>query len=196
MSLLLAGCGEKDEEQPEAIDAAPGPAESPSERKGEAPPPGDQPQGDAPTDPSGPAAERREAQRVVRAYVRALDARDGARVCRLLAPGVVENVRLPRERGSCPASLDASIGYRDPRGLPQYGGARVTQVVSTRVGPRSARVTATVVTDFADRDEPSIEDDIIYLDRARGGYLVAKPSTALYRAIGAEPPLRAVVPPG
>ena len=42
----------------------------------------------------------------------------------------------------------------------------MTDAVSASVDGDAARVVATVVTEFADRDEPSIEDDIVYLARA------------------------------
>ena len=59
-----------------------------------------------------------------------------------------------------------------------------------------ARVTATVSHDFSDRPEPSVEEDVIYLDRVGDAWLVAKPSASFYRAIGyPEPPLRALTPP-
>ena len=45
-----------------------------------------------------------------------------------------------------------------------------------------------MVTRFADRDEPSVEDDIIYLAARDGDWLIAKPSATLYRAIGADVP--------
>ena len=56
---------------------------------------------------------------------------------------------------------------------------------------------ATVITRFADRDEPSIEDDVVYLGRLarRRRVWVSKPSATLYRAIGAEVPPSALTPP-
>ena len=55
---------------------------------------------------------------------------------------------------------------------------------------------ATVVTTFADRDERSVEDDVVYLVRAGGRWLVAKPSTTLYRAVGiADVPPSVISPP-
>jgi hypothetical protein len=139
---------------------------------------------------------RREVERAVDRYVAALDARDGAALCDLLAPGALELVELPRERGSCGRSFDASIGYRDPRGLPVFAGASVTGFVSTEVDGAEARATATVVTEFADRDEPSVEDDVVYLERRGGRWLVAKASSALYRAVGiADIPPQVLTPP-
>jgi len=180
--VALAGCGEKDEPEPVppvAVRTTTGVADAdlPKDAK--------QRERAGPASRSDrPAARRRAVERTVRRYVSALDARDGAAVCRLLAPGALEDVRLPRERGSCASSLNASIGFRDPRGLPQFAGAELTDLVSTDAGRRRARVTATVVTTFADRDEPSIEDDVVYLVREGGEWQIAKASATLYRAIG------------
>ncbi len=133
---------------------------------------------------------------VVRAYVAALDARDGARVCQLFVPGALTRVEFPRDRGTCAPSLEASIGYRDPRGFPVYAASRVARVPGVAIDDSEARVTATTVTRFADNREPSVEDDVVYL-RSRGGrWLIAKPSATLYRAIGVgDIPPQALAPP-
>jgi hypothetical protein len=190
--LAAAGCG--DEPEPAAttsvalppaetttVTAAPdepAPAPEPAE------PPG--PAETATEDPRINALERRAAG-AVRAYVQALDALDGAAVCQLLADGALDGFALPESRGSCAASLSASIGYRDPRGLPVWEGARVVEVQVLELGPgaATAKVVATVLTTFADRDEVSVEDDVVYLTRAGGRWLIAKPSATLYRAVGA-----------
>jgi hypothetical protein len=127
---------------------------------------------------------QRRVARVARAYVAALDARDGARVCRLFAPEALSGVSFPRDRETCAATLSASIGYRDPRGFPVFAGARVARVAGVTIDGPQARVTATTVTRFADNREPSVEDDLIYLRRAAAGWLIAKPSATLFRAIG------------
>ena len=139
----------------------------------------------------------RAAARTVREYVEALDARDGEAACALLAPGALDEVELPEPRGDCAASLAASIGYRDPRGLPVWEGASVAAVPDDRDSAgRPAKVVATVVTRFADRDEQSVEDDVVYLVRAGGRWLVAKPSSTLYRAVGiADVPPSVLSPP-
>jgi hypothetical protein len=130
-----------------------------------------------------------------RRYVAALSSRDGARVCAILAPGALAEVPLPRERGGCAASLDASIGYRDPRGLPVFEDAEVSSATVEARGAR-ARVVATIVTRFADRSQPSFEDDIVYLERRNRGWLIAKASSVLYRAVGiADVPPSAIAPP-
>jgi hypothetical protein len=134
--------------------------------------------------------------RVVRSYVAALDRGDGARACRLLAPGTHTEVRLPRHRSDCGRSLSASIGYRDPRGFPVFAGARVARVAAVALEGSEARVTATVVTRFADRRAPSVEDDVIYLRRANGGWLIETPGATLYRAIGVgDIPPQVLAPP-
>ena len=137
----------------------------------------------------------REAVATARRYVAALDARDGARVCALLVPGAIGTVKLPRDRSGCAASLDASIGYQDPRGLPVWKSAEIEAIASVKVSADESTVIPTVFTVFADRDEPSIEDDPIYLTRSGDGWLVAKPSLTLYRAVGQEPPPQALSPP-
>jgi hypothetical protein len=184
-----AGCGEKDE-PPATATTAP-PETSTTSATGETA--AAQPESER---PSAREREVREVERTVERYVAALDSRDGAAVCALLAPGALEDVRFPRERGGCAASFDASIGYRDPRGLPVFEGATVTGFVSTDLRGDEARSTATTITDFADRDEPSVEDDIVYLVRRGDEWFVAKASSVLYRAIGvADVPPSVLTPP-
>jgi hypothetical protein len=138
----------------------------------------------------------REVVRAAREYLDGIDARDGKRVCAVLAPGAIQNLELPRERGGCETSLDASIGYRDPRGFPVFDRSRVESVENVTVGAGEARVTVTVVTRFADRDQPSIEDDLVYLVEIDGEWRVVKPSATLYRAVGRpETPPEAIAPP-
>jgi hypothetical protein len=145
---------------------------------------------------AGPEEERA-VSRAVRGYIAAIDARDGARVCAALAPGAIDNFELPRNGGGCAASVGDSIGYRDPRGFPVFDTARLDSIDAVTVGGGEARVTARVVTRFADRDEPSIEDDVIYLVESGGEWRVARPSPTLYRAVGKpEVPPQALAPPG
>ena len=64
------------------------------------------------------------------------------------------------------------------------------------LGDERARITATVTHRFSDRKYVSVEDDVIYLEKTGGTWLLAKPSATFYRAVGyAEPPLRAFAPP-
>jgi hypothetical protein len=142
-------------------------------------------------------ADEQEVARAVRTYLLALDAGDGERVCSLLAdPGVVGDVFLPKPQGDCAESLSSSIGARDPRGLPVFEGLNIAGIRAIQVQGDGARARATTVTTFADRDEPSIEDDIVYLTRIDGEWRIAKPSAAFYRAIGAgDIPPSVIAPP-
>jgi len=157
------------------------------------------PDGEAAPDEGPSAAELAEveAERAVRDYVSALVARAGERVCARFVPGALDDFKLPVERGNCGESVSASIGYRDPRGFPQWDGAEIEAIRSTEVTGDEARVTATIVSEFADRDEPSVEDDVIYLRRAGDRWLIAAPSAILYRAVGApDVPPQVLAPPG
>jgi hypothetical protein len=135
-------------------------------------------------------------ERTVRAYIAALDADDGAALCRLFAPGALRGVKLPVHRGSCAATLTASVGHRPPRGAPRWLGTKLVDtdaVVIVRGG--DGRFTGTVVHKQAGR-EPSIEDDVVYLRKRDGRWLLAKPSLSFYRAIGEENvPVTVLSPP-
>jgi hypothetical protein len=171
--------------------ASPGPGDDSA-----LPPEEDDPQGAEPG-PSGPApesAEEQAAATAARGYVQALDRRSGGAVCRALAPGVLDRIRFPAPRSSCPASVEASLGF-ERRGFPVWEHSRMTGDLSAEVTGDSARIVATVFTVYADVPEPTIEDDIIYLERDGGRWLVTKPSLTLYRAIGdADPPPSALSP--
>lgn len=197
----LAGCGEKDETVPAAPQTTPAATgTTTTSTAGRRPPPRGEPTEPAENPPGGDpraTALERDAAAAVRDYVAALDAADGAAVCRLLAPRALQGLELPEARGGCAASLAASIGYRDPRGLPVFEGAEARRIRVAELGDagRSARVVATVETSFADR-EASIEDDLVYLERPGGRWLVAKASSTLYRAVGiAEIPPSVLAPP-
>jgi hypothetical protein len=208
IALALGACGDEEPipplttPEPEAGSEAPAttaPDDGPSAGEGPVPkPPEDKPSGPAESGAGDPRVTEleREADRTVRAYVAALNARDGERACELIAPGALDELELPRPRPDCAAALEASIGYRDPRGLPVWEGAELARVASLELEGDTAKVVATVVTRFADRDEPSVEDDIVYLIRDNGDWVIAKPSATLYRAIGAEAPPALLAPPG
>ena len=131
----------------------------------------------------------------VRAYIEAISDRDGAAVCELV-PTAVE-LDLPVDEGSCARSLSASIGFRNPRGIPVFDSASIAGRPRVELDGAAARARVTVVSKFADRPEPSIEDDLVYLERAGGGWTIVKPSSTLYRAIGtADVPPDVLSPPG
>ncbi len=181
---VLAGCGEKDE--PDLASLPPAPTTSTTTTQPE-PPPDD-------GEPGGGTSLERQAEHTVQAYITWLDRGQGGRLCKLVDSDALERLRLPKRQGGCGPSLTASIGYRSPRGLPVFDGARLREL-AVRVRGRSARAVATVSVTFADRGAPSVEDDVIYLERRAGNWIVAKPSATLYRAIGAEPPASAIAPP-
>lgn len=203
--LALAGCGDEEPIPPLTTTERTVPAQAPGAGEGSDPPAPavDKPSGPAESgdrDPRPTPSELgRAAARTVIDYVDALDAGDGAAVCALLAPGALRELELPIRRGKCARSLTASIGYRDPRGLPVWEGATASSVPVPELGAgaRTTRVVVTVVTRFADRDEASIEDDIVYLVRDGGvGWSIAKPSSTLYRAVGiADVPPSVLAPP-
>jgi hypothetical protein len=133
---------------------------------------------------------------VVREYTSALNRHDAARVCALLAPGALDPDELPKRRGGCRPSLRASIGTEPRGGGPAWRRTSLGELSMQALGDDRARVTATVTSRFSDRNYVSVEDDVIYLERAGGSWLLAKPSGTLYRAVGyPEPPLRALTPP-
>jgi hypothetical protein len=201
IALGVAGCGDDDDDGTTTTSPTrPSSAETPTDDQS----PGDEhvsepdEQGGADSRPSEPrlSPDERAVARAVRSYVGALDERDGAAACALLVPGAIDEVKLPEERGDCAPSLEASIGYRDPRGLPVWKSARVVALPSLEVDGDQAKVVATTVTQFADRDEPSIEDDVVYLERSGEEWLIAKASSTLYRAVGvAEVPPSVLAPP-
>ena len=129
-------------------------------------------------------------------YIRALDRHDATGVCALLAPGALDLGALPRRRGGCSRSLQASIGTRPRGGGPAWRKTTLVAVKPEDLGDGRARITATVTHHFSDRRYVSVEDDVIYVERLGGRWLLAKPSATLYRAVGYEsPPLEAFTPP-
>jgi hypothetical protein len=140
--------------------------------------------------------DRSAATAVVRNYIAALDRRDAARVCALIAQSGLDVGDLPRRRGGCRTSVRASIGTTPRRGGPAWRRTQLVEVKPEALGGQRARITATVTHRFSDRKYVSVEDDVIYLERAGGSWLLAKPSATFYRAVGyAQPPLRAFSPP-
>lgn len=153
-------------------------------------------QGEGPSGPPPETDPERAAAAAFRAFVRALAERDADAVCAAFAPGALRGVGFPDPRGSCPDSVAASLGFRDRRGLPVWRTSRLGGPISVRVSGDEARVVATVVTRYADDREPSIEDDVAYLERRGERWLLLQPSATFYRAIGvAEVPPSALRPP-
>ena len=128
----------------------------------------------------------REARRTYRAYVEAINARDGEALCDLLAPGFLAELKPAERREDCAATVRASIGYEDPRRFPVWEQTVLTgfEQIAAEPDRRRARVTASVITRFADRTEPSVESDIAYLGPVGGELRLLKASGVLWRAVG------------
>jgi hypothetical protein len=169
-------------------EASEGPAATEASPEAEAN--GPHPTGDLPdTDRSAVTA-------AVGEYIEALDIHDAASVCRLIERGGVPPSDLPKRRGGCPSSLRVSIGSPPADGRPAWRRSAIAEMKPEALGDDRARVTTTVVHHFSDRSYVSVEDDVIYLERVAGRWLLAKPSATFYRAVGyGEPPLRAFSPP-
>jgi hypothetical protein len=137
------------------------------------------------------------AERGARAYIRALSSHDGRVICAVLAPGALDGVRLPEPRENCPEALDASIGHVDRKGgYPEWTRTKLLGMRTVLQGDERARITATVHHDFVGRPEISTEEDVIYLQRDGDRWLLAKPSTTFYRAIGVpDVPPSVLAPP-
>ena len=129
-------------------------------------------------------------------YIRSLDRHDARRVCSLFLPAALDLALLPRRRGGCIRSLRASVGTAPGGGAPAWRKTTLIEVNPEDLGDRRARVSSTVTHHFSDRKYVSVEDDVIYLQKADGRWLLAKPSATLYRAVGyGSPPLEAFTPP-
>ncbi len=194
----FGGCGD---------DEAPPAQSKPSEQPDSSPPgaeqtpvePGDEGQNAAGPAQSGAGAEDRarrlavrRATRTYRDYIAAINARDGEALCRLIEPGVLKELR-PTGRGACSERLGNAIGFADKRGFPVWDQTVLDGIESSAVDSRLAvRLTASILTRFADRPEPSIESDIAYLSpTAAGSYRLLRATGALWRAVG-----KPDVPPG
>ena len=209
IGLVAGGCGGDDDEETRPPTVGSQPAMGPA-----APPAADIPD-DPGADQGGAAAEaspeasatgpetgqlsgsdEEEVAGVVRAYVAALNGRDAAAACAAFAPGAIRLSELPARRGGCVRSLRASIGTRPAGGGPAWRRTGIVEISAVSVEGGGARATATVIHRFRNRRQPSIEEDVIYLERRGGRWLLAKPSATFYRAVGyADPPLRALTPP-
>lgn len=163
------------------------------EPPGAFPAPKPQPPGTRPA----PASAREGIRRSIETYIGGLNARDGRAVCNVFAPGALDGFDLPRRTGGCAASVSASIGFAAPGGQPRWLGTRLVDsdsVVLVRGG--DGRLTGTVIHRFRGTREPSIEEDVIYLRDTGGRWLIAKPSSIFYRAVGiGDVPLSALTPP-
>jgi hypothetical protein len=188
LAVALAACGEKAE--PDLANLPPPPTTSTNATAPTTTTTGPTTTTATPTNPSRPKTP----VSTVRAYVAALSAGNGKRVCAVLAPGALDDLKLPKPSPKCDVALERSIGYHDPKGPPAFKSATVQRARVQQKGAR-AKVVAKVITRYEVERKPSTDDDIVYMKRSRAGWLILQPSATLYRAIGVEPPLSALRPP-
>ena len=171
------------------VDAAEGPAAT--EASPESPAAGPQSNGDLSD------RDRTAVTAVVTKYIAALDRpRRGGRLRADSSREHSLSATCRERRGGCRSSLQASIGVRPADGGPSWRRTEIVELKPEDLGDDRARVTATVTHHFSDRKYVSVEDDVIYVERVGGSWLLAKPSATFYRAVGyAQPPLRAFTPP-
>ena len=119
---------------------------------------GDEDPGPATREPS--AAQERQLEAVVRAYLAALRSRDGMALCReIFEPGALRLLRLPVRRGSCAASVSASIGHHRQPGAPRWLGARLVDARTVILAEDGkGRVTGTVANRVSSDKRRWIED--------------------------------------
>lgn len=166
------------------------------ERKAVGPKQGEQATDEGPSGPAPTTDPETQASNAVTGFLRDLDRHNGGAVCRAFAPGALDAIRFPQPGADCVRSVERSLGYRDPRGLPVWESSEPTGDISAQIVGDQARVTATVVTDYEDQRDPSVEDDVLYLRRSGNRWLLLKPSATFYRAIGiGDVPLEAFKPP-
>lgn len=161
-ATALASCG--GEESPSAVSEPTTATAPPTETA--LPEPSDEPRPQAPEKPEPePPAKPSKAEKQSAAdgaagaytdYIGAIEARDGEALCSLLPPGFERELKPPLERGDCAATMEASIGYEDPRGFPVWTGTTLNAIQRLAIGAdrSTVRLTAMIVTDFEGR-EPS-----------------------------------------
>jgi hypothetical protein len=126
------------------------------------------------------------ASAALHSYITALDAHDGAALCALFEPGALDALKLPVGRGC--GGLSQSIGYDPGHGLPQWTQAQLAGVKDAVPEGGGVRATVTIVDHYAGNPQPSIEDDVVFLARSGGDWLIRQPSVTIYRAIGVPDP--------
>jgi hypothetical protein len=124
--------------------------------------------------------------KALHAYVAALDSHDGPALCALFKPGALDVLHLPK--GSGCSGLSSSLGYRPPHGLPQWDDARIAAIKSVVPAGAGVRATVTIVDRYHGNPQPSVEDDVVFLQPAGGSWLITQPSVTIYRAIGVPDP--------
>jgi hypothetical protein len=134
--------------------------------------------------PSYPGEPSLEPADVARAYVEALDERDGRRFCGLVAPYIAGRydlaVRDPDgllgNFDGCPDFVSAFIGYIEDCCPPEFKHARVERIVAVEERGDLRMVRARVRLELVEQDVPRTEtlDEVVWVARLGGAWRVAK----------------------
>ena len=117
-----------------------------------------------------------------RAYVDAINARDGATVCDLMVDSAAYEFRIP-EWGECPKFVSAFIGYQEDSGSEIFHRARLVEV---HEGASEGELQSLNVTVEIERESGAETlEDVLWLVERDGHWRLARPSQLLYAAIGA-----------
>jgi hypothetical protein len=126
---------------------------------------------------------------VARAYVAAINARDGKTVCGLLLDSAAYEFRVP-EWGECPKFVSAFIGYAEESDTDTFHRARIIEL---ETGRRSGELQSIELKIEAELYEDGNEaepvhktfDDVLWLVERDGRWRLAKASAILYVAFDA-----------
>jgi hypothetical protein len=141
-------------------------------------------EGPAPGLPSYPSDPSLDPADVARAYVEALDKRDGRRFCGLVAPYIAGRYDLAvqdpdsvlREIDGCPEFVSAFIGYIEDCCPPEFKGASVESIEAVEERGDLRMVKAKVQLELVENDVPRTEtvDELVWVARFGGAWRVAK----------------------
>jgi hypothetical protein len=134
--------------------------------------------------PAYPGESSLEPADVARAYVEALDKRDGRRFCGLVAPYIAGRydlaVRDPdsilREIDGCPEFVSAFIGYIEDCCPPEFKHASVESIEGVEEHGELRKVSARVQLELVENDIPRTETvtEVVWVSRFAGAWRVAK----------------------
>jgi hypothetical protein len=163
--------------------------------------------GDGPGSPTGeyPGDPDLGPREVVRAYVRALDERDGQRFCELVAPYISGRYDLVtrdpdgifRHIEGCPEFVSAYIGYVEDCCVPEFLRAKVERIGAVETHGELRRVRARVRVQLLESAVPRTErvDEVVWLARFDGAWRVAKLDEVADLASIGGPEVSASTPP-
>jgi hypothetical protein len=141
-------------------------------------------------------------EELARAYVGAINARDGERVCGLMTRAVAAELSVTDSNIPCDRTVAGLIGYVEDAGMPEFlryrlggvrSGATRGEYSSIRLSLEARRRSTSGEQGF----ETCSFEDTVWLTREAGELRIAKPSAALYIAAGAtNVPGGVSAPPG